>query len=48
MLGKLVRRANQIYEVPISYFGRTYAEGKKIRFHHIFPVIWQILIGRFS
>lgn len=48
MLGKLVRRADHIYEVPISYFGRTYAEGKKIRFHHIFPVIWRIFIGRFA
>ena len=31
ILSRLARRANIIYEVPISYFGRTYAEGKKIR-----------------
>jgi len=27
----LVHRAERIYEVPISYFGRSYEEGKKIR-----------------
>lgn len=31
ILSRLARRATSIYEVPISYFGRTYAEGKKIR-----------------
>ncbi|MFN7936551.1 MAG: glycosyltransferase [Bryobacteraceae bacterium] len=29
---KLARREARIYEVPISYHGRTYAEGKKIGF----------------
>lgn len=32
-----------IYEVPISYHGRTYEEGKKIRAYHIFSVIWAII-----
>ncbi len=27
---KLAKRSARIFEVPISYFGRTYAEGKKI------------------
>jgi hypothetical protein len=27
---KLARAGARIYEVPISYHGRTYAEGKKI------------------
>jgi glycosyltransferase involved in cell wall biosynthesis len=48
MLCRLLRRADHVYEVPISYFGRTYAEGKKIRARHIFPVIWQILLRRVS
>lgn len=34
-----VSRGKQIYEVPISYYGRTYEDGKKIRAHHIFGVI---------
>jgi hypothetical protein len=28
---KLARTSARIYEVPIVYYGRTYAEGKKIR-----------------
>jgi glycosyltransferase involved in cell wall biosynthesis len=27
---KILRRGARLYEVPISYYGRTYAEGKKI------------------
>jgi glycosyltransferase involved in cell wall biosynthesis len=27
---KILRRGVRLYEVPISYYGRTYAEGKKI------------------
>ena len=30
---KVARRGLRIYEVPISYSGRTYAEGKKITWH---------------
>ncbi|HYP06584.1 MAG TPA: bifunctional glycosyltransferase/class I SAM-dependent methyltransferase [Bryobacteraceae bacterium] len=29
---KLAQRGSRIYEVPVSYHGRTYAEGKKIGF----------------
>src|SRR3954447_10957093 len=28
---KVLRQGHRIFEVPISYFGRTYEEGKKIR-----------------
>jgi glycosyltransferase involved in cell wall biosynthesis len=30
MTAKLLRRKVRVYEVPISYYGRTFAEGKKI------------------
>ncbi|HVW17276.1 MAG TPA: glycosyltransferase family 2 protein [Solirubrobacteraceae bacterium] len=30
---KVLRRRVRLYEVPISYYGRTYAEGKKITWH---------------
>ena len=33
----------KIYEVPISYHGRTYAEGKKIGWKDGFSAIWAIL-----
>ena len=29
-VGKVLRRGERIYEVPISYAGREFAEGKKI------------------
>jgi glycosyltransferase involved in cell wall biosynthesis len=48
MLGRLVRRATHIYEVPVSYFGRTYAEGKKIRAVHVLPVFFEIVWRRFA
>ncbi|MBM3775780.1 MAG: glycosyltransferase, partial [Acidobacteria bacterium] len=32
---KLARRELSIYETPISYYGRTYAEGKKVRFRDV-------------
>ena len=33
----------RIYEVPISYYGRTYAEGKKIGWRDGIAAIWYIL-----
>ena len=36
---KLSQRKVAIYEVPISYRGRTYAEGKKIRFRDVVPIL---------
>lgn len=33
----------RIYEVPISYFGRTYDEGKKIRFKDAVSSLWCIV-----
>lgn len=43
ILCRTVPRAKVIYEVPISYQGRSYEEGKKIRAHHIVPVILTII-----
>ncbi|MEN6457545.1 MAG: glycosyltransferase family 2 protein [Thermoguttaceae bacterium] len=39
----------RIFEVPISYYGRTYEEGKKIGFRDAMDAVWYILyynIGR--
>ena len=41
------KKAKVIYEVPISYHGRSVAEGKKIRPYHIISVFWTIFICRF-
>jgi hypothetical protein len=48
ILSRLVRRAKAIYEVPITYAGRTYAEGKKIRASHAVDVIGMILRRRIA
>ncbi len=43
---KVARLKARVYEVPISYNGRTYAEGKKIGLKDGFEALWTIL--RFS
>ena len=40
------KKGGGMYEVPISYHGRTYAEGKKIRGYHVLSVIRTILLER--
>jgi len=47
ILTKVVRGAKIIYEVPITYQGRTYAEGKKIRAHHVLEVLYTMFRERF-
>jgi glycosyltransferase involved in cell wall biosynthesis len=38
--GKVCRRNLRIYELPISYYGRTYAEGKKITWRDGFRALY--------
>ena len=40
---KVARRGYRIYEVPISYHGREYWEGKKINWKDGFNALWTIL-----
>jgi glycosyltransferase involved in cell wall biosynthesis len=40
---KVARRGYRIYEVPISYYGREYWEGKKINWKDGFSALWTIL-----
>jgi glycosyltransferase involved in cell wall biosynthesis len=40
---KMARKKLRIYEVPISYYGRTYEEGKKIDWRDGVRAIWCIL-----
>ena len=40
---KVARHGCRIYEVPISYYGRTYEEGKKINWKDGFRALWCIL-----
>lgn len=43
---RVARLGVRIYEVPISYHGRTYAEGKKINWKDGFEALW--CIARFN
>jgi glycosyltransferase involved in cell wall biosynthesis len=45
---KLARLGARIYEVPVSYHGRTYEEGKKIRFGDAVKILLTILRFSFS
>jgi glycosyltransferase involved in cell wall biosynthesis/phospholipid N-methyltransferase len=40
---KLAKREARIFEVPISYAGRTYQEGKKISWRDGFRALWAML-----
>jgi len=48
MTAKLLRRKVRVYEVPISYYGRTFDEGKKITWRDGFSAIAALLRFRFG
>lgn len=48
ILCRAVARAKIIYEVPISYHGRSYDEGKKIRARNVLEVLFMIIRRRIS
>lgn len=40
---KMAQRGIAMYEIPISYHGRTYDEGKKVRLKDAFQAVWILL-----
>jgi glycosyltransferase involved in cell wall biosynthesis len=44
---KLFKRGARVYEVPITYEGRDYGEGKKITWRDGFPALWTLVKHRF-
>ncbi len=46
ILSKAVRKGKVFYEVPISYHGRTYEDGKKIKAYHSIAVLLMIIRAR--
>ena len=44
---KILKRGYRIYEVPISYTGREYEEGKNITWVDAFPAMWALIKYRF-
>ena len=45
---KLFKRGARVYEVPITYEGRDYSEGKKISWKDGFPALWALVKYRFT
>ena len=46
--GRICRQGLRIYELPIAYYGRSYAEGKKITWRDGFKAIWVLVRVRIS
>jgi glycosyltransferase involved in cell wall biosynthesis len=44
---KIAKKGFRIYEVPISYYGREYHEGKKITGWDALPALWTLIKYRF-
>jgi len=44
---KVLKRGHRIFEVPISYYGREYAEGKKITWREGPKAVWTLIKYRF-
>ena len=47
MTAKVLKKGYRIYEVPISYSGREYDEGKKITWRDGFIALWTLIKYRF-
>lgn len=46
ILTYLVQKNSKIYEIAVNYHGRTYQEGKKIKYYDVFSVIYWIFLTR--
>jgi glycosyltransferase involved in cell wall biosynthesis len=47
LTAKICRGGFRVYEVPIAYYGRSYAEGKKITWRDGFPALFALVKYRF-
>jgi glycosyltransferase involved in cell wall biosynthesis len=48
LTGQICKQKLRIYELPISYYGRTYEEGKKITWRDGFKALWVLVRVRLS
>jgi len=44
---KVLKRNHKLYEMPISYYGRDFYEGKKITWRDGFAAVWALIKYRF-
>lgn len=47
LTAKLLKRGHQVYEIPISYYGRKFSEGKKLTWVDGIAAVWTLLKYRF-
>lgn len=47
LTAKIFKRNLKVVEVPITYFGRSYDEGKKITWKDFLPAVWALIKYRF-
>jgi glycosyltransferase involved in cell wall biosynthesis len=47
MTANVLRRRLRLYQLPISYYGRSYGEGKKISWRDGPPAVWTLVRERF-
>jgi len=47
ILSLAIKKGKIFFEVPITYRGRSYGEGKKIRGYNIFKILYTIILTRF-
>jgi glycosyltransferase involved in cell wall biosynthesis len=45
---QILKRGHRIYEVPISYAGREFEEGKKVSWRDGFVVLWTLIKNRLT
>jgi hypothetical protein len=48
LTAKIFKRGYRVYEVPITYDGRGYEEGKKITWRDGVTAVWTLLKYRFT
>ncbi len=46
ILTYVVQKNSKIFEIGINYHGRTYSEGKKIKYYDVFSVVYWIMYTR--
>ncbi|MFQ6110965.1 MAG: glycosyltransferase family 2 protein [Nitrospinota bacterium] len=48
LTAKVLKKKCRVYEMPISYYGRSYSEGKKISWKHGLGALWALFKYRFT
>ena len=47
LTAKIFKQRLKVVEIPITYYGRNYDEGKKISWRDFFPAVWALIKFRF-